>query len=71
MVQCRDQAMLRYLKKHLDDSFIQLSIHYKKDFTKKVGIKLTPYAVITPWNGVLVLDQEGNTEVVLKNRTGC
>ncbi|MDP2193899.1 MAG: L-tyrosine/L-tryptophan isonitrile synthase family protein, partial [Alphaproteobacteria bacterium] len=42
---------------------IRLSVHYQKDCTKKIGIKLSHNSYVTPWHGVLVVDSFNNWRI--------
>lgn len=42
---------------------IKLSVHFQKDLSQKFGIKLSENSNITPWHGVLVRDNTGQTSI--------
>lgn len=44
-------------------SSLNLSVHFQKNVSKKMGIHLVGSSVITPWHGVLVADKDGQFAV--------
>lgn len=52
-----------FLKQYRSKDSIRLSVHYQKDCTQKIGIKLSPDSYVTPWHGVLVVNAPDNWEI--------
>jgi pyoverdine/dityrosine biosynthesis protein Dit1 len=64
----RDQGVKDFIEQFQGKNSIRLSIHYQKDFARKVGIKLSDHSVVTPPNGVLVQEKDGTSLIKFKSQ---
>lgn len=53
--------------KYASDDAILASVHFQKDVSKKIGLKLSPTSEITPWHGVCILEKNGQFSIVHKS----
>lgn len=46
----------QFLDAYRPNNSIRLSVHFQKQTSNKIGIKLSPDSCVTPWHGALVVD---------------
>ncbi len=61
----RSMQYSNFLKRFRPEKAISCSVHYQKDISQKIGIKLSE-SCVTPWHGVLVEDHDHNVLAHLK-----
>ncbi|HBN22798.1 MAG TPA: hypothetical protein DD412_06130 [Holosporales bacterium] len=60
----RDEYLKGFVQRFQEKKTLRLSIHYQSDLSKKIGLKITPTSVIFPWNGVFVIPQNGQGQIM-------
>lgn len=58
----RETRMRNYISEYFpEDSYLRLTVHFSQNVSKKFGIKLSPNADITPYHGILVVEENSWT----------
>jgi len=64
----RDEYLKIFVQRSQRKQTLRLSIHYQSDLSKKIGLKITPASLIFPWNGVFVVSQNGQGQIIPKSQ---